>query len=203
MGAKNWMLFYTDGDVRPILQAAPPIDRGATRAMVQRLYPTMELVETADGSLAEAGPPDGLVLAGCFPKLSIVCTADVAQDRPSTVDRRFVKEAGGRTVYLHSMHSGADWFAFGKWDEGGYIERSISLAPKRGLIENIGTPLPLERRYWAGERRLGHGYPLPFHPLDLAEYVLRVLFGFNYDGPTLEGDPDLDKIVLAGYLLRP
>jgi len=203
MGAKNWMLFYTDGDVRPILQAAPPIDRAATRALVQRLYPTHELVETADGSLADTGPPDGVVRAGCFPRLSIICTPDVALDRPTTLDRRFVKEAGGRTVYLHTMHAVVDWFAFGKWDEAGYLERALSLAPHRGLIENVGTPLPFEQPYWAGERRLGDRYPLPFHPLDLAERVLRSLFGFNYDGPVHEGDPDLEKIVLAAFHIRP
>lgn len=203
MGAKNWMLCYTDGDVRPILQAAPPIDRAATRALVQRLYPTHELVETADGSLAETGPPDGIVLAGCFPRLSIVCTPEVALDRPSTLDRRFVKEAGGRTVYLHTMHALVDWFAFAKWDEAGYLERSLSLAPDRGLIENIGTPLKFEQPYWAGERRLGDRYPLPFHPLDLGERLLRVLLGFNYDGPVHQGDPDVEKIVLAAFHIRP
>jgi hypothetical protein len=203
MGAKNWMLFYTDGDVRPILQAAPPIDRPTTRALVRRLYPTHEIREATDGSLSDAGPPDGLVLAGCFPRLSIICTADVALDRPSTLDRRFVKEAGGRTVYLHAMHALVDWFAFGKWGESGYLERSLSLAPNRGLIENVGSPLPFEQAYWAGERRLGDRYPLPFHPLDLAERVLRSLFGFNYDGPVNPGDPDLGKIVLAGYHVRP
>jgi hypothetical protein len=203
MGAKNWMLFYTDGDIRPILQAAPPINRATTSALVQRLYPTYELIETEDGSLADAAPPDGVVYAGCFPRLSIICTADVALDRPSLLDRRFVKEAGGRTVYLHTMHTVVDWFAFAKWGESGYIERSLSLAPGRGLIENIGTPLPFEQPYWSGERRVADRYPLPFHPLDLAERVLRTLFGFNYDGPVFEGDPDLEKVVLAGYMLRP
>jgi hypothetical protein len=50
---------------------------------------------------------------------------------------------------------------------------------------------------------LGDRYPLPFHPLDLAERVLRSLFGFNYDGPVHEGDPDLEKIVLAAFHIRP
>jgi hypothetical protein len=203
MGLKNWMLFYTDGDIRPILQAAPPIDRANTRALVQRLYPTYELVEAQDGSLAEAGPPDSVVLAGCFPRLSIICTADVALDRPSTLDRRFVKEAGGRTVYLHTMHTVVDWFAFARWGETGYLERSLSLAPKRGLIENIGEPLPFEEPFWAGQRRLAERYPLPFHPLDLAERALRILFGFNYDGPVYDGDPDPEKVTLAAYHLRP
>ncbi len=27
MGAKDWMLLYADGGIRPILQSAPPVDR--------------------------------------------------------------------------------------------------------------------------------------------------------------------------------
>jgi hypothetical protein len=56
-----------------------------------------------------ANPPDDVVYAGCFPGLTIVCTAEAAVDRPSQLDPRFLKEALGRTVYLHAMHSVVDW----------------------------------------------------------------------------------------------
>ena len=74
-------------------------------------------------------------------------------------------------------------------------------------MENIGSPLAFEGPYWAGEHALepedenDDPYPLPFHPLELAEEALRTLFGFNYEGIYLDDDPDLGKIVLAGYLL--
>jgi hypothetical protein len=44
-------------------------------------------------------------------------------------------------------------------------------------------------------------YPLPFHPLELAEDALRTLFGFNYEGFYFDDDPDKEAIVLAGYFV--
>jgi hypothetical protein len=78
-----------------------------------------------------------------------------------------------------------------------------------GIIENIGTPLAFEEPYWAGDRPavIDHGgdrpYPFPFHPLELGEGALRALFGFASEGPCLDDDPDLDRIVLAGFAVRP
>ena len=46
-------------------------------------------------------------------------------------------------------------------------------------------------------------YPLPFHPLELAEETLRGLFGFNYEGLYHDDDPDLEKIVLSGFTVHP
>ena len=125
---------------------------------------------------------------------------------PSRVDARFVEDAGGRTVYLHAMHSVSDWFAFALW-RGGRLQRALSLSPDSGILENLGQPLPFEARYWAGEAPVEHedgeeAYPLPFHPLDLAEDALRALFGFNYEGPEMDGDPDLGAVVLSGFSVR-
>jgi hypothetical protein len=85
-----------------------------------------------DGSLLLANPPDDVVYAGCFPGLTIVCTAEAAVDRPSQLDPRFLKEAVGRTVYLHAMHSVVDWFAYAKWSPVGELLRSLSLSPDDG-----------------------------------------------------------------------
>ena len=35
MGAKDWMLLYAEGEVRPILRSAPALDREATGALVR------------------------------------------------------------------------------------------------------------------------------------------------------------------------
>jgi hypothetical protein len=104
------------------------------------------------------------------------------------------------------MHSVVDWFAFGIWNGDGSLRRSLSLSPDSGVIENLGTPLAFEAAYWAGEKAVevdgGESpYSLPFHPLELAEDTLRNLFGFNYEGPYLNDDPDLDDVVLAGFAL--
>ncbi|MEU4834774.1 hypothetical protein [Streptosporangium sp. NPDC023615] len=208
MGAKDWMLIYSDGDIRSILQSAPSIDREATRTLVRRLYPDHRITEIQDGTLSEqANPPDRHVYAGCFPGLTVVCTGDVALDRPSELGRKFLDEAAGRTVCLHAMHSAVDWFAYAVWDGDGGLRRALSLAPDHGVMENVGVPLVFEAPYWAGDRPVDSDgeapYPLAFHPLELAEDALRALFGFNYEGLCFDDDPDLEDIVLAGFVVHP
>jgi hypothetical protein len=208
MGAKDWMVFFADGEIGPILQAAPALDRGETHAVVTRLYPVHRIVLVEDGTLLEqANPPDHYVYAGCFPGLTVVCTGDAALDRPSQLNGRFLNEAAGRPVYLHAMHSVVDWFAYAIWSRDGALQRALSLSPGSGLIENVGAPLDFEAAFWAGahcvETRTGRPYPLPFHPLELAEEALRALFGFNYEGLYHDDDPDLENIVLAGFTVHP
>jgi hypothetical protein len=201
------MLMYAAGDVRAALKAAPALDRAATRAFVARLHPRHELTDLDDGTLFEdVNPPKGRVYAACFDGLTVLCTSEVGIDHPSRIDRRFVDVAGGRTVYLHAMHSVVDWFAYAIW-RGGELTRALSLSPDSGTLENIGEPLPFEHAYWAGEHPLERDpgeepYPLPFHPLELAEDALRALFGFNYEGQTQPDDPDLESIPLAGFAVQ-
>ncbi|MEV8374663.1 hypothetical protein AB0P21_18120 [Kribbella sp. NPDC056861] len=208
MGAKDWMLLYAEGNVAEVLRSHPQPDRAATRALVEHLHPEARLAETADGTLLESSnPPDDLVYAGVFPGLTVICSGEVALDRPSTLPAMYLAEANGRTVYLHAMHSVVDWFAYAIWTPDKQLLRALSLAPDGGIFENVGDPLPFERSYWAGEHQLEAEdgepqYPLPFHPLELAEDALRALFGFNYEGYLLDGDPELDEIVLAGYQLK-
>jgi hypothetical protein len=35
----------------------------------------------------------------------------------------------------------------------------------------------------------------------MSEDALRALFGFNFEGEYVEDDPDLDKVVLAGFVV--
>lgn len=210
MGAKDWMLLYAEGQIRPILQAHPAADRDATRALVTRLYPAHRVAQIQDGTLiAQANPPVHHVYAGCFPGLAVVCTGDAALERPSQLHRRFLDEAAGRTVYLHAMHSVMDWFAYAIWAGDGSLRRALSLSPGSGIIENTGAPLDFEGPFWAGQRPVEatdageRPYSLPFHPLELGEDALRALFGFNYEGLCRDDDPDLESIVLAGFTVHP
>jgi hypothetical protein len=210
LGAKDWMLFYADNKIRPILQAAPRLDRGATEALIERLYPLHQIAQAGDGTLLEqASPAENYVYAGCFPGLAVVCTRDAALDRPSQLHQRFRDEAGNRTLYLHAMHSVVDWFAYAIWTNDRTLRRTLSLSPDMGIIENVGTPLNFERPFWAGARQVeaqrssASPYPLPFHPLELGEEALRTLFGFNYEGLYRDNDPDLEDIVLAGFTVTP
>lgn len=204
MGAKTWMLVYADGDVRSVLRASPQLERKAARNMVARLHPGRQISDDPDGTLLEnASPPDGVVYAGCFPGLIIICTAEVGGDYPSRLDRRFIDAADGRTVYLQCMHSVIDWFAFGIW-KGGTLARALSISPDSGVLENIGGPLPFEEPYWGGKHPVetdpgDDPYPLAFHPLELGENALRALFGFVYEGVPQPDDPDLEAVRLAGF----
>jgi hypothetical protein len=205
MGAKDWMVLYADGGIRPILQAAPDLDRDATHALVSRLYPAHRIVPAGDGTLLEqANPPERHVYAACYPGLAIVCTPDAALDRPSQLHRRFLDEAAGRLVYLHAMHSVVSWFAYGAWSRDGTLRRSLSVSWDSGIIENLGIPLEFEVPFWAGAHPIETQEPhlLPFHPLELGEEALRALFGFNYEGFIHDDDPDLENIVLAGFILE-
>lgn len=200
MGAKDWMIVYADGDVGSILRKALPSDRVEARAVVERLYPDHEITEIADGNLDDnANPSDGEVYVGCFDGLTIVCTGDVALDSPSWLAERFRAEARGRTLYLHAMHSVVDWGAFAVWSPDGTLRRALSLSPDSGIIQNIGEPFEFEAPYWAGERPVDDEYPLPFHPLDLAEDALRAFFGFNFEGVFLPDQPELEDVVLVGF----
>ncbi len=207
MGTKAWMLVYGAGDVSTALRGSLTLDRDATRALVARLHPGRRLTELKDGSLIDdMNPPEGRVYAGCFGDVTLLCTSEAAIDYPSRVDRRFLDVADGRTVYLHAMHSVVDWFAYAIWTDGKLV-RALSLSPDSGVLENIGVPRPFEASYWAGKHPVPSEpgkppYPLPFHPLEMADAAQRALFGFSYEGVASPDDPDLESIPLAGFAIE-
>ena len=53
MGAKDWMVMYSEGDIPSVLRKTPPPDRAQARAVVERLYEGYEITEIADGNLSE------------------------------------------------------------------------------------------------------------------------------------------------------
>lgn len=73
------------------------------------------------------------------------------------------------TARLHAMHSVVDWFAFGVGQDG-QLQRSLSLLPDNGILENFGPKLPFEEPYWNGQHpAVAPGEdpgdcPMPFHP---------------------------------------
>lgn len=209
MGAKDWMLFYASDDVSKVLRAAPKIDREATAAFVERLYPSHDIRPIEDGNLHYGNPPEGKVYAGVLEGLSIICTWDAAGDSYAALPEHFVTEAAGRTLYLHAMHSVVDFFSYAIWEPDGTLRRAYSLSPDSGVIADVGTPLPFEEKYLAGDPEFLESldsddeYPFRFHPLDLAEAALRALFGFNYEGAYEDDDPELEDVVLAGYAVTP
>ena len=58
MGAKTWMLVYSNANAREALTAVPALDRDATLEFVAGLFPDEELEQIQDGSLSNTAPPN-------------------------------------------------------------------------------------------------------------------------------------------------
>lgn len=189
MGAKTWMLAFVDGHEKAskILKSAPRLDRQASVALAEKLFPAEKLVTLTDGDLSLTCPPDDELLIGSFPGLNIIAAKEFGIDHPSKLDSRFLDPSLGRTVYFHAMHSVVDWFAYAIWIDG-KLERSLSLSPDSGILENMGTKLAFEESYWSGLHPVSDfedevsEYPFPFHPLELGEAALLEMFGYQFEG---------------------
>lgn len=208
VGAKTALLVYAEGDVAQALHGAVEVDRAATEALVARLMPGLEVVAVEDGNLGwNINPPDGMLYAGVFRGLTVICAAELGEIRPGFLRPGWLAEGAGRRVILHSMHSVSDFLGFAVWGADGTLERALCLSPGHGVVEDRGDRLPFEQAYWAGRHPVGDDddddepYPLPFHPLDLGEDALAALCGFVLEGMPLEGMPDLDRVPLAGFRL--
>ncbi|QKO22743.1 hypothetical protein [Rhodoferax sp. BAB1] len=188
MGAKTWMLVLAESNARDALAAQPRLDREATRQLANLLFPgeRLELLGE-DGDLSYTCPPDDEVHIGCFPGVSVIAAKEFANDYPSRLPQRFIAAGGHGTATLHVMHSVVDWFAYAVWKNGS-LQRSLSLSPDSGILEDIGPRLDFEQPYWDGAHPVGDedeeedAYPFPFHPLELGEEVLKNLFGYQLEG---------------------
>ena len=208
MGAKDWMIAFAETDPRAVLRSRPALDRAAARAAAERLHPGRTLTPIQDGTLGEnSNPDDGLIYIAASEGLTIACTGLAALDYPSQLPRSILTAIPATRVYLHAMHSVVDWFAYAVWT-GGQLRRSLSLAPDHGIMENLGEPWPFEQPYWAGRHPAvdpedadpqDEPYPLPFHPLELAEAALQELLGFTYKGLPRPDDLDPYEIPTAGF----
>jgi hypothetical protein len=186
MGAKTWMLVYSNGNAKERLRASPKLDRSASTRLAQSLFPTAQLRPIEDGDLSYTNPPEDEIFVGCFPGVAVVAAEEFGLDQPSTLPSSFLSSELGSTVYLHAMHSVVDWFAFAIWEKGKLI-RSLSLAPDHGILEDIGPRLEFEGPYWMGQHPVGEPgddppYAFPFHPLELGEAALKKLLGYQLEG---------------------
>jgi hypothetical protein len=204
MGAKTCMLAYVDGDAREILRSNPQLDREASLALAKKLFPSERLEAFDDGDLLDTSPPTAEIYVGCFPGLSIIAAREFGIDFPSRLPAHFLDAATGNTVYLHAMHSVVDWFAYAIWVNG-KLERSLSLSPDSGILEDIGPRRPFEEPYWGGSHPLcdesdgEHVDPFPFHPLELGEAALLDLFGYQLEGLIDPSHLEPENIPLARF----
>ncbi len=204
MGAKTWMLVYSDGAASQALKSRPELDRNASAALAKKLFPSEKLEPLEDGDLSFTCPPDDELIIGCFPGVSIIAAKEFGIDYPSKLPSRFVEYARGNTVYLHAMHSVVDWFAYAIWKDG-KLQRSLSLAPNSGVLEDIGSKLSFEEPYWAGKHPAidpeedEADYPFVFHPLELGEAALAELFGYQLEGVIDPSHLEPESIPLVRY----
>lgn len=149
MGAKSWMIAYSQGRPRDILASRPQLDPAGTDALVADLFGRDEPSRLGETDLFAINPPDNEIVAGAFESLFIVAAREFSLDNPSQLKPRFLERAPAPDVYLHAMHSVVDWSAFAVW-QGGELRRSLSLAPDFGIVEDIGQRMAFEQSYWNG-----------------------------------------------------
>lgn len=218
MGAKTAVLAYADVAVASVLRDAPAGDADRAAALVARVRPGQGVDKDDEESweLADAlYPPEGTVCALSVPGLDLICDQEIMIDRPSQLPGHLVAASRGRRLYLHAMHSVADWLAFAVWDDGQMV-RSLSLSPDSGIIEDIGERFPFELPYWDGRHPAEpyppfqdrEPYPLPFHPLDLGERTMLEFFGFYVEGCSggdgaTEPVVDIWDVELQGFRVTP
>lgn len=207
MGAKTWMLVSSDGPARELLAKLPRLNRAASLALAQKMFPGERLAEQEDGDLLCTNPDEDELFVGCFDGVAVVAAEEFGVDYPSQLPEAFIKAMPHKTVVLHAMHSAVGWFAYAIWQDGKLV-RSLSLSPDAGVLEDIGERQSFELPYWSGERPLygqededdGEGeYPLIFHPLEMAESALGALFGYVLEGDTDEALFEADELPLMTF----
>lgn len=203
MGAKTWMLLYSEGNAAEILKSNPVLDRSATVELVKRLFGATVSPLKEDVDLSYTCPFDKEVIAGRFPGLTVLAADEFCIDNPSHLDPKFIDAFSSGTLYLHAMHSVVDFFGFAVW-KNGILQRSLSLSPDSGVLDDIGPRLPFEMPFWAGEHPAidpddeDDSYPFVFHPLELGEAALKEFFGYQLEGmidPSLIEPMDIPLMV--------
>lgn len=206
MGAKTSLLVFAESNPREALMARPELDRTATQALAQKLFPGETLPLLGQSDLWVTYPPDGELHIACFRGVTVIADRQIGIDSPSKLPQKWISAGGTGRIYFHAMHSVVDWFAFAIWSNGTLI-RALSLSPDTGIIVDIGERLPFELPYWSGQHpvvvdRNANEYPFPFHPLDLGEAALKDMLGFQIEGPVDESELAPESIMLLRYQHR-
>ena len=192
MAMDSAIVMYADGNPADVLRAYPVLDKPATRALAERLFPGAALTEIGDQLLLDAlSPPEHVAYVGCFPGLDLVCSWSIMPDRPSLLDPAILAATERPNAYLHAVHADAGWCSFGQW-RGGTLVRACSAGSADGLLEDLGDHLAFERDFWGDDG-------LTEAPFALGQAALHGLFGIALppDGHIDDVDPELIPVV--GY----
>ena len=115
MGAKTWMLVYSNGNAADTLHRKPQLDREKSAALAEELFPSCRLNPLGDVDLSDTCPRGRKIHVGCYDDVNIVAAKEFGIDRPSTLKNSFLDPHLGNTICLHAMHSVVDWFAYATW----------------------------------------------------------------------------------------
>jgi Family of unknown function (DUF6928) len=169
------LMVISDGAVPEALRAvfdAEP-DPPAAEALVRTAFPIARVV-AADSvvPLSEVlQPPGESAFAAAHPGLDVLVSRRLWDDRPDLAEM-----SRGRHAVLFLTSPVTSWVTFASWTDGEVV-RAVSASERRGVVQDVGAPLPFEVP----------GLALPV----LGERALRWLAGI--------GGPDASRIRLSGF----
>jgi hypothetical protein len=181
------LVAFSDGNPIDVLRSYPVLNKPATRALVERLFPGAGIEEIGDELLVDAlDPPADVVCVGCFPGLDLVCGWGLTPRRPSELDPVVLAANDRRNVYLHAAHSDAGWCSYGIWRDGTRV-RALSLCADPDVLEDEGERLPFEQPDADAD------------PGELSCASMQALFGFACDDHERLDDVDPELIPVVAY----
>ncbi|WP_054816668.1 DUF6928 family protein [Nocardia arizonensis] len=210
MSSKASTLWYVDArDPLAVLRAHPDPDPDAALALARQLYADHDVVPTMVGTLAGcAGPDRDEVYIGCYPGVTVVCSTQAAQLKPTALPELLVRPLASDQTYLTAFDSAHGWGAFAYWERGEF-RRSFS-STRVNIIEDEGLPLVWERPFWAGEHpvrwragELPDPQSLPFEPPDFADAANNEWLGFHYRAAAAQGALVPGDVAVCGFTLYP
>jgi hypothetical protein len=186
VSANSSLIVYSDSDPKDVLRAYPVLDKAATRALAEKLFPDADIEEIGDELLADAlDPPEQVAYLGCFTGLDLVCNWKIMPDRPSQLDPAVLHATSRRQAHLYALHADADWCSYGVWQDGELV-RAYSAGPDPGVIEDVGERLSFERDEYATYD-------------DLGDAACKALFGIDTTDEADIDDVDPGLIPVVGY----
>ncbi|MGV9821592.1 DUF6928 family protein [Nocardia xishanensis] len=210
MLSKASSLWYVDApDPLAVLRADHDPDPEAALALAKQLYADRDVVPIMVGTLGGcAGPDLDEVYIGCYPGVTVLCSAQAALSRPTRLPELLVRPLASDHTYLISFDTAINWGAFAHWERGEF-RRAFS-STRVNILEDEGLPLVWERPFWAGEHpvrwhagELPDPQTLPFDPPDFADAANNEWLGFHYRAPAAQGALVPGDIAVCGFTLYP
>ncbi|WP_159925062.1 MULTISPECIES: DUF6928 family protein [Nocardia] len=210
MLSKASSLWYVDApDPVAVLRANHDPDPAAALALAKQLHEDRDVQPLMIGTLAGcAGPDTAAVSIGCFPGVTVLCSAQATRIHPTELPELLVRPLASEHTYLVSFDTEHGWGAFAHWERGEF-RRSFS-STRVNILEDEGLPLVWERPYWAGEHpvrwragELPDPQSLPFDPPDFADAANDEWLGFHYRAAATPGAIGPGDIPICGFALHP